>query len=85
MLGIGCVGVWVLVRRSLCLFWRETCTKGLCARFATRPEEDEGRKVPETVGRREQSRERQSAEGSKRDQSTEQVSPEMRVGQRGDQ
>ena len=34
------------VRRFLCLFWRETHTKGLRARFPTRLEEDEGRKVP---------------------------------------
>ena len=31
------------VRGSLCLFWRETHTKGLHARLPTRPEEDEGR------------------------------------------
>ena len=31
----------------LCLLWRETHAKGLRVRFPTRPEEDEGRKVPE--------------------------------------
>ncbi len=36
------------VRESLCLFWRESHTKGLHARFPTRPEEDEGKKVPES-------------------------------------
>ena len=56
----------VLVRESLCLFWRETHTKGLRARSPTRPEEDEGRKIPE----------RQPAEGSSRDQSTGEVSQE---------
>ena len=35
------------VRESLCQFWCETRTKGLHARFPVRPEEDEGRKVPE--------------------------------------
>ena len=37
------VWVWVPVRGSLSLFWRETLTKGLRARFLTRTEEDEGR------------------------------------------
>ena len=37
----------VPVRGSLCLFWHETHTKGLCARFPTSLEEDKGRKVPE--------------------------------------
>ena len=58
MLGIcfcGCV--WVPVRWSICLFWRETHTKSLCKRSPMRPEEDKGRKVPDTVGRTEQSRE----------------------------
>ena len=40
------VWVWVLVRGSLCLFWRETYTKGLHARFSTRLDEDEGRQGP---------------------------------------
>ena len=49
----------VPVRRFLCLFWREIHTKGLRARFPMRPEEDEGRKVPESteVDRREQAKE----------------------------
>ena len=41
--------VWVPFRGFLCLFWRETHTKGLCARFPTRPEEDEERKGPWAV------------------------------------
>ena len=40
------VWVWVPVRGSLCLFWRETNTKGLRAIFPTRPEEDKGRQGP---------------------------------------
>ena len=66
------VWVWVPVRGSLCLFWRETHTKGLRARFPTSPEEDEGRKVPERkkgVRRRNQNR-----EGSRTDQLREQGS-----------
>ena len=45
MLGIrfcGCGYGWVSVR-FLCLFWRETHTKGLRARFPTRPEKNMGR------------------------------------------
>ena len=45
MLGIRCARV--PIRRFLYLFWCETPTKGLRARFPTRPEEDEGRKVRE--------------------------------------
>ena len=33
------------LRRSLCLLWHETLTKGLRARFPTGPEVEEGRKV----------------------------------------
>ena len=36
-----------LGRRSLCLFWHETQTKGLSSRSPARPEEDEEKKVPE--------------------------------------
>ena len=51
------------LRRYLCLFWRETHTKGLRVRSPARPEVEEGRKVPEKTermeltkkGRREQS------------------------------
>ena len=64
--------LWVQVRESLCLFWRETHTKGLRARSPTRPEEDERRKVPGTVGRREQSREGHSADESGRDETSQQ-------------
>ena len=39
--------VWVPVKGLFCLFWHETHTKGLRARFPTTPEEDEGRKIPE--------------------------------------
>ena len=78
--------VWLQVKRSLYLFLHETHTKGLCTRSPTRPEENEGRKVPETSQQESEVKRRtQSAEGSQRDQSTEQVSQEMRVGQRGDQ
>ena len=34
------------VRGSLCLYWCETHTKDLRARFPTRPEEDKGRQEP---------------------------------------
>ena len=34
-------------RRSLCIFWRETQTKGLRARAPARPEVERGRKVRE--------------------------------------
>ena len=59
------VWVWVPVRGSICLFWREIPTKGFPARFLTRPEEDGGRKVSE-LKRRSQSR-----EVEKTDQSTD--------------
>ena len=42
-----CVCAWVPVRRFLCLYGRETHTKGLHTRSPTRSEEDGGRKVPE--------------------------------------
>ena len=79
--------VWVPVRESLCLFWCETHTKSLRARTPTRPEEDEGKKVPETVDWRGQSREegRSQQKGAGGDQLTKQISQGMRVGQRGDQ
>ena len=50
----------VPVRRSLCLFWRETHTNGLCAESPMRPK-----------GRGKESPREQSAEGSSRDQSAE--------------
>ena len=83
----GCVCVWVPVRESLCLFWRETPKKALCTRSPTRPEEGSQQKGAEEESRQERSvkRRTQSGEGSNRDQSTEQASQEMRVGQRGDQ
>ena len=39
--------VWMPVRESLCLFWRETHPKGLCLRSPTRPDVDEGRNIRE--------------------------------------
>ena len=62
--GCGCVPV----RGPLCLFWRETHTKGLCVRLPTKPEEDEGRKVPQTT------------EVSRTNQSTEKGSQQERAG-----
>ena len=66
----------VPVRGSLCLFWRETHTKGLCARFPTRPEEDEGMKDPEST---EVDRTDQSTEQESRQKSGEAVSQEKDV------
>ena len=56
------------VRGSLCLFWRETHTKGMRVRLPTRPEEDEGRQSPRAeqkkgVNRRGQSTEQGSQQG----------------------
>ena len=48
---------WVPVRGFRCLFWRETYTKGLRARFSTRLEEDEGKQGPRSFNRRKQSTE----------------------------
>ena len=50
-----CVCVWHYVggtpsRRSPCLFWRETQTKGLNSRSPTRPEVEVERKVREKTG-----------------------------------
>ena len=53
------VGVDKCQSEDSCLFWRETHAKGLRARSPTRPEEDEGRKVPE-LNRRNQSRDQGS-------------------------
>ena len=39
------------LRRSLCLFWRETYTKGLRARSPVGQEVEEDRKVPEKTER----------------------------------
>ena len=66
MLGIRFCGCGCLpVRGPLCLFWREPPTKSVHVRLPTKPEEDEGRAVPEraeetnqqnrVVSRREQS------------------------------
>ena len=41
------VGRGALVRRSLCLFWREAQIKGLSSRSPTRPEVNKETKVPE--------------------------------------
>ena len=79
-----CVGV--PVRESLCVDFVQKHTKGLSTRSPTRPEADEGRKVPK-ISRHERAvkRKTQSAEGSSRYQSTEQASQEMWVGQGGGQ
>ena len=45
-----CVCVRAPVKRSLCLFWRETQTKGLSSRSPARPEVDVERKGPEKTG-----------------------------------
>ena len=44
------VWAWVSANQKIpCLFWHETHTEDLHARFPTRPEEDEGRKVREST------------------------------------
>ena len=48
------------VTGPFCLFWRETHTKDLHARYPTRPEEDEGGNVRERD--RQTDRQRESAE-----------------------
>ena len=59
-------------RRSLCLFWRETQTKGLSLRFPVRPEADGEKKVREkregqlTKEHRQGSRQRRADETSRR-------------------
>ena len=66
----GCV--WVPVRGSLCLFWRENHTKGLCARYPTKPEKEEGRKFSE-ISRQDRAvrRSGQNRPVKRTDQSTE--------------
>ena len=63
-----------------------TVTLWACVRDPPQDRKDEGREVPE-ISRQERSvkRRTRSGEGSSKDQSTKQVSQEMRVGQRGDQ
>ena len=57
------VWMWVPVRGSRCLFWRETHTKGLRAGFPTRLEEQEERQGPrKKESRTEQSRTEQGRE-----------------------
>ena len=56
MVGIRSVGVSMGERQSkdsFFLFWRETNTKNLCARFPTRLEEDEERQGSRAVNREE--------------------------------
>ena len=80
----GCGCVWVPVRESLCLFGRETQTKGLLARSPTR-QEGRGKEGPRDDLAVEESREdiqQEGAEGTSRENSSVR---EMRVGQRGDQ
>ena len=60
-------------------FGSKLTTKGLRARSQTRPEEDEGRKVPETVGMRGQSREKNTVSR------WEQQRPADRTGQSRDE
>ena len=48
---LWCWGGWMPVRVFLCLFWHETHTKSLRARFPTRPGEDEERQGPKAVNR----------------------------------
>ena len=62
------VWMWVPVRGPLCLFWRETHTKGSRATFPTRPEENRWRQTTEE-SRREQGS-RQTWVVSWREQST---------------
>ena len=50
----GCWCGWAPVRKFFCLLKRETNTKGLYAKFPTRPEEDEERQGPRAVNRREE-------------------------------
>ena len=50
MSGIHFCG-WVPVREFLCLFWRESYTKGLHTRFPTRLEEDKEKQGPRAVNR----------------------------------
>ena len=52
----GCGYEWAPVRGFFCLFWCETHTKGLRARFPTRPEEDEEIQGPRVVNRKELAR-----------------------------
>ena len=52
------------VRRSLCLFWRETQTKGLSSRSPARPEVDEERKVPKRTEGVDKGRRREAVDNS---------------------
>ena len=58
-----CDTIWVYApgRRSLCVFWRETQTKGLSSRSPIRPEVDEEREIRE---RREGQLTKEPREGS---------------------
>ena len=80
--------VWVPVRESFCLFWRETLTKSLRMRSPTKPK-GRGKEGPREEST-EEKRRRQSAEWSRRDElagenSQEKVNQEMRFRQRGEQ
>ena len=70
MLGIRCVGVCGCQSENSFVCFGAKPTQRACAQDLPRDRKDEGRKVPE----------KDSAEGSSRDQSTEQA-----VWQRGDQ
>ena len=71
------------VRGSLCLFWRETHTKSLRARFPMRPEEGEGRQGPRAVNRTRQSARERAINRSrgKRKTTARNCGPRRRVGQ----
>ena len=69
---------WVPVRESLCLFWRETHTKGLCARSPTRPE-GHGKEGPRDQSTGEVSQQKDAV--SRR----EQKKPVDKTGQSGDE
>ena len=76
--------VWVCVpvRGSLCLFWHETHTKSLCARFPTRPEENEGRQGPRDTRTEQASRQERAVNRCRRKPTARTSGPRSRVGQR---
>ena len=81
--------VWVQVRGSLCLFWRETPTNGLHARFPTRPEEgrrrqttEESKRTGQSAGERESSWQKSGEADGQRKVTARTSGPRDRVGQR---
>ena len=86
MLGIHCVGVCGCQSDDSFVCFGAKPTQRACVRDLPRDRKRKREGMSQrTVGRRDQSREGQSAGRCSRDQSKEQVSQEMRVGQRGDQ